>query len=117
MEPIRGMFVLHSDTNPDILRQSQGSLDQFSWYSSLYQYSRPLSDSERGDETELGPDGDIVSAMISTAVAPRLCKLLEAGALDPYSAKNIRRMIDFTEQVEASIGTESNKFQVMCYPY
>jgi len=50
--------------------------------------------------------------MISTAVAPRLCKMLEAGALDPYSARDIRRLIDLAEQVEASIGTDSNKFQV-----
>lgn len=52
--------------------------------------------------------------MISTAVAPGLCKVLEAGALDPYSAKNVQRVIDLAEQVEASIGTDSNKFQVLC---
>lgn len=52
--------------------------------------------------------------MVSTAVAPRLCKMLEAGALDPYSADDVRRMIDLAEQVEASIGTDSNKFQVLC---
>ena len=50
--------------------------------------------------------------MISTAVAPRVCKMLEAGALDPYSARDARRMIDLAEQVEASIGTDGNKFQV-----
>lgn len=54
--------------------------------------------------------------MISTAVAPRLCKMLEAGALDPYSARDVRRMIDLAEQVEASIGTDSSKFQVCATP-
>lgn len=97
--------------------QSQKSLDQFSWYSSLYQYSRPRGEDEKGDETELGPDGDIVSAMISTAVVPRLCKIVEAGALDPYSAKDVRRMVDLAEEVEASVGTESNKFEVLCRSY
>ncbi|KAF8551693.1 GCFC-domain-containing protein [Imleria badia] len=89
------------------------SLDQFAWYSSLYQYSRPPDQGENTDEPELGPDGDIVSAMISTAVTPRLCKMLEVGALDPYSAMDIRRMIDLAEQVEASVGTDSNKFQMI----
>ncbi|KAF8442882.1 nineteen complex-related protein 2-domain-containing protein, partial [Boletus edulis BED1] len=94
--------------------ESQESLNHFSWYSSLYRYSRPpLERSENSDEPELGPDGDIVSAMISTAVAPRLCKMLEAGALDPYSARDVRRMIDLAEQVEASIGMDSNKFQMI----
>lgn len=55
--------------------------------------------------------------MISTAVAPRLCKMLQVGALDPYSARGVRRMIDLAEQVEASVGTDSNKFQVLCCDY
>ena len=33
-------------------------------------------------DTELGPDGDLVSAMISTAVIPRICKMIEGGAFD-----------------------------------
>lgn len=101
-----------SSMGPDTLRQSQ-SLDQFSWYTSLYQYSRPPNGSEKDDEPELGPDGDIVSAMISTAIVPRLCKMLEAGALDPYSASNVQRWMDLADQVEASIGMDSNKFQVL----
>ncbi|KAG8214632.1 nineteen complex-related protein 2-domain-containing protein [Butyriboletus roseoflavus] len=93
--------------------ESQRSLDQFPWYSSLYQYSRPVGGSEKIDEPELGPDGDIVSAMVSAAAVPRLCKMVEAGALDPYSARDVRRMIDLAEQVEASIGTDCNKFQMI----
>lgn len=54
--------------------------------------------------------------MISTAVAPRFCKTLEAGAFDAYSARNVRRLIDLAEQIEASIGTDSNKYQVLCCP-
>ncbi|KAH0832088.1 GCFC-domain-containing protein [Lanmaoa asiatica] len=93
--------------------ESQGSLDQFSWYSSLYQYSRPPGGNEMSDEQELGPDGDLVSAMISTAITPHVCKILEAGALDPLSTRDVRRMIDLAEQVEASIGMDSNKFQMI----
>jgi len=88
----------------------QKNLDEFAWYSSLYEYSRPHSGT---DESELGPDGDLVSAMISTAVVPRICKMLEAGAFDPYSGKDIRRMIDLAEQVEASVGADNNKFQML----
>ncbi|KIK91590.1 hypothetical protein PAXRUDRAFT_149172 [Paxillus rubicundulus Ve08.2h10] len=89
------------------------NLDEFAWYSSLYEYSRPHNGTGDTDESELGPDGDLVSAMISTAVVPRICKMLEAGAFDPYSGKDIRRMIDLAEQVEASVGTDNNKFQML----
>ena len=91
------------------------SLDGFNWYSALHEYSRPSV--ENDEESELGPDGDLVSAMISTAVVPRLCKVVEGGAFDPYSNKNLRRMVDLAEQVEASVEKDSQKFQVRIPPY
>ena len=89
-------------------------MDSFRWYAALYKYSRPVSDAdaEDEDEPELGPDGDLVSAMISTALIPRFCRLIESGALDPYSATDIRRLVDLTEQVEASVERQSLKFEV-----
>ena len=89
-------------------------MDNFSWYQSLYEYSRPRqAEEDEGDaEAELGSDGDLVSAMISTAVIPRICKLLESGALDPYSSKDIRTLIDLVEQIELSVGREEQKFLV-----
>lgn len=63
-------------------------------------------------EAELGPDGDLVSAMISTAVIPRICKILEKGGLDPYSAKDVRRLIDLCEEIEVSVPKEHLKFEV-----
>jgi hypothetical protein len=92
-------------------------LDSFDFYSALYSYSRPPPSSqstsmEEDEEPELGPDGDLVSAMISTAVIPRLCKLIEGGGFDPYSAKHVRRMVDLAEQVEASVARDNLKFHV-----
>jgi GC-rich sequence DNA-binding factor len=57
----------------------------------------------------------LVSAIISTAVVPLICKLVEAGAFDPYSAVDARNMINLAEQVEASIGQDNHKFQVTGY--
>lgn len=88
------------------------SLDGFKWYSSLHDYSRPRLDEEDDDEPELGPDGDLVSAMISTAIVPKLCKIIEGGAFDAYSAKSLRNVLDLAEQVEASIERSNQKFQV-----
>ena len=89
------------------------SLDTFSWYKSLYEYSRPSRlDSQDDAEPEMGPDGDLVSAMISTAIVPRVCKLIEGGALDPYSAKDVRTIVDLAEQIESSIERDNLKFQV-----
>ena len=86
------------------------TLDGFKWYSSLYEYSRPsVEDNE--DDPELGPDGDLVSAMISTAIVPRFCKIVEGG-FDAYSSKSLQKVIDIVEQVEASVDRDNQKFQV-----
>lgn len=68
--------------------------------------------SDDDGEPELGPDGDLVSAMISTAIIPRVCKLLEGGALDPYSSKGVRTIVDLAEQIEVSTEKDGLKFQV-----
>ncbi|KAL5524572.1 hypothetical protein ACEPAF_9712 [Sanghuangporus sanghuang] len=86
-------------------------LDSFTWFSALYDYSRPVgangSPEEDGDNAEpsLGPDGDLASAMLSTIV-PRLCKIIRGGAFDPYSSEHVRAIIDLAEQVEASASHE-----------
>ncbi len=80
-------------------------MDSFAWYKGLYEYSRP-------DGEELGSDGDLVSSMITTAIIPRICKILEGGALDVYSEKHVKRMVDFTEEVEASVEPNNVKIQV-----
>ncbi|KAJ6584175.1 nineteen complex-related protein 2-domain-containing protein [Mycena vulgaris] len=82
------------------------SLDSFKWYQGLYQYSRPSGD-------ELGPDGDLVASMVSTAIIPRICKLLEGGAFDAYSDASVRRIVDLSEEVEASVEPGNAKFLVL----
>ncbi|XP_006462556.1 hypothetical protein AGABI2DRAFT_179259 [Agaricus bisporus var. bisporus H97] len=84
------------------------SLDTFKWYKGLHEYSRPRS--KYGDE-ELGPDGDLVASMISTAVIPRICKIIEGGGLNAYSGRHIRRIIDFIEEIEASVEENNVKLQ------
>ncbi|CAL1712429.1 unnamed protein product [Somion occarium] len=90
------------------------TLDTFTWYQSLHDYSRPgREEDDMESEAELGPDGDLVSAMISTAVIPRICKILEKGGLDPYSAKDVRRLIDLCEEIEVSVPKEHLKFELL----
>ncbi|THH30125.1 hypothetical protein EUX98_g4055 [Antrodiella citrinella] len=91
------------------------TLDTFNWYTSLHDYSRPRQseDDEDGMEPDLGPDGDLVSSMITTAVIPRVCKILQGGSFDPYSAKHIRRLIDMAEEIEVSVGKENQKFEMI----
>lgn len=62
-------------------------------------------------ERALGSDGDLVASMISTSVIPRVCKLIEGGALDVYSEGHIRRIINLAEEVEASIEGENARYQ------
>lgn len=65
----------------------------FKWYKGLYDYSRPGVD-KIAEERELGPDGDLVTSMISTAVIPIIRNVIDNGALDVYSQHDIRRIID-----------------------
>ena len=110
-------FVKKRRVDSFISPQNPRSLDSFSWFESLYSYSRPRPSKRSSDEDEdedeeppLGPDGDLVSAMLSTVVVPRLCKVIQGGAFDPYSDKHVNRMVDLAEQVEASVGRE--KYEV-----
>jgi len=86
--------------------EDQRVLDSFTWFGALYKYSRPRSGDAMDDDDALGPDGDLVSAMISTAVVPRLYKIIRGGGCDVYSAKHIRSLVDIAEQVEASATRE-----------
>ncbi|OCH90931.1 hypothetical protein OBBRIDRAFT_563603 [Obba rivulosa] len=88
------------------------NLDNFAWYHSLYQYSHPQGEDTEG-EPEQDSNGDLVSAMISSAVIPRLCKLLEGGGFDAYSARDVRKLIDLVEQIEASVEKNSLKFELL----
>ena len=52
--------------------------------------------------------------MISTAVIPRLAKVIQGGSMDAYSLRHIRRVIDLAEEVQASVDEEgANKLQVL----
>uniref|UniRef100_A0A8H8CMD7 GC-rich sequence DNA-binding factor n=1 Tax=Psilocybe cubensis TaxID=181762 RepID=A0A8H8CMD7_PSICU len=85
------------------------SLHDFKWYKGLYEYCRPGEGVI--EERALGPDGDLVSSMISSAIIPLICKVVDNGGLDVYSSKHTRRIIDLAEEIEASIGTQGVKFQ------
>lgn len=61
---------------------------------------------------ELGPDGDLVASMVSTAVIPRLVAVLASGAFDVYSGRHIRRVVDLVEEVEASVEEGNAKLHV-----
>ncbi|KAI5896867.1 uncharacterized protein SCHCODRAFT_02491843 [Schizophyllum commune H4-8] len=91
--------------------ENSRSLDAFKWYKGLYEYARPGEGEV--ESRDLGPDGDLVSSMITTAVIPRLAKVLEGGAFDAYSEKHVRRVIDLAEEVEASIEPDSIKLQIL----
>ncbi|CEL62527.1 GC-rich sequence DNA-binding factor 2 OS=Homo sapiens GN=GCFC2 PE=1 SV=2 [Rhizoctonia solani AG-1 IB] len=75
------------------------TLDSFRWYKSLHEFS--------GENPE--PDQDLVLSMTATAIIPRLSKLVQAGALDPYSAKHVKRLRDVVEQIEAIVLDDSAK--------
>ncbi|KAG9112439.1 hypothetical protein FRC07_007915, partial [Ceratobasidium sp. 392] len=83
------------------------SLDEFRWYSSLHDFSRPTN--EAGESTEPTPDEDLVLSIVATAVIPRVAKLIQGGALDPYNSKHIRRLKDLAEQIEATVEADTTK--------
>ncbi|KAF8631700.1 hypothetical protein AX15_002248 [Amanita polypyramis BW_CC] len=91
--------------------ESSRSLDSFKWYKTIYEYTRPGSPDV--EERELGPDGDLVASMISSAIIPRLRKLIEGGALDVYSTRHIRRMVHLAEELDASVEEGNAKLQML----
>ena len=90
-------------------------MHSFKWYQGLYAYSRPGQEEIVVEERELGPDGDLVASMISTAVIPMICKVIDGGALDVYSLEHIKRIIDLSEEIEASLEAGNVKFQVSSF--
>jgi len=57
--------------------------------------------------------GDLASSMVSTAIVPRLCKIVEGGGFNPYSMEDVRTVTDLVEQVEIAVRDTANlKFQV-----
>jgi GC-rich sequence DNA-binding factor len=90
--------------------QDSENLNSFAWYSALQGYSRHRRDDTPGSKASASED--LVSSMISTAIIPRLCKMIAGGAFDSYSAKHVRRIVDVTTQVQDSVGAENVKLQV-----
>ena len=103
--------LLTRKTKLTIALQDQRNLHDFKWYKGLYEYCRP-GEGTAVEDRELGPDGDLVASMISTAVIPMICKVIEGGALDVYSQRHIVRMVDLAEEIEASLDAGNIKFQV-----
>ncbi|WVR08253.1 hypothetical protein IAU60_005300 [Kwoniella sp. DSM 27419] len=97
---------------------STTTLDSFKWFHSLHHYSHPPisraqpedDDMDMDEEPPLGPDGDLVASMVSSAVVPFLVKSLEAGAYDPYSARQTRRAVDLADVVGDLTGKDSRKY-------
>ena len=67
--------------------------------------------------TMSGAEGDLASSMVSTAIVPRLCKIVEGGGFNPYSMRDVRTATDLVEQVEIAVRDTANlKFQVRTQP-
>lgn len=65
------------------------------------------------DDSIPSAGGDLASSMVSTAIVPRLCKIIEGGGFNPYSMKDVRTVTDLVEQVEIAVRDTANlKFQV-----
>jgi GC-rich sequence DNA-binding factor len=65
------------------------------------------------DNTVPSAEGDLASSMVSTAIVPRLCKIIETGGFNPYSMRDVRTATDLVEQVEVAVRDTANlKFQV-----
>lgn len=56
--------------------------------------------------------GDLATSMITTAVIPRIAKVIESGGFDPWSAKHVRRAAELAEELEMSMSKMDLKFQV-----
>ncbi len=96
--------------------QHSTTLDSFAWYHGLHDYSRvqqdPRHEDHDMDEPEMGPDGDLVPPMVSSAVIPIVIKAFESGAYDVYSGLQTRRVVDLVDMVASHTGRDNAKFRV-----
>lgn len=65
------------------------------------------------DEPRLGPDGDLVPAMVSSAVTVLITKCVEVGGYDLYSAGQARRLTDLVDMVGEYTGKENSKYKAI----
>ncbi|KAJ7583627.1 nineteen complex-related protein 2-domain-containing protein [Mycena floridula] len=76
----------------DCIRDSQ-PLDSFHWYKGIFEYD------EQGES--------LVAALLSTAVVPRLVKVVEEG-LDVYLEVEVKKVVELVEEVEAGMNENSS---------
>lgn len=69
-------------------------------------------DIDDDEEAELGSDGDLVAAIVSSSVTPLVVKALESGSYDPYSIKQTRKAVDLADVISELTGRDSVKFKV-----
>jgi GC-rich sequence DNA-binding factor len=50
--------------------------------------------------------------MVATMFCPRLCAFIENGALNPYSTKQTRRLVEICEEVEVYVPRDDIKYKV-----
>jgi GC-rich sequence DNA-binding factor len=64
------------------------------------------------EDPPVGPDGDLVSDMVSKAIIPLLVKAFDAGVYDPYSSAQTRRAVDLADMVAHLTGKDGRKLTV-----
>ncbi|VDB84202.1 unnamed protein product [Peniophora sp. CBMAI 1063] len=89
---------------------SSKGLDDFKWYAQLHEYSQ--AGASPSDESENVDGGDLATSMITTAVIPRIAKVIENGGFDPWSARHVRRAAELAEELEMSMSKMDLKFQM-----
>lgn len=62
-------------------------------------------------EAELGPEGDLVAAMVSSVVTRTITRAIEAGAYDLYSLRQTRILVDLADMIAEYAGKENSKFR------
>lgn len=62
-------------------------------------------------EAELGPEGDLVAAMVSSVVTRNITRAIEAGAYDLYSLRQTRILVDLADMIAEYAGKENSKFR------
>ncbi|KAG8809424.1 hypothetical protein FRC17_003451 [Serendipita sp. 399] len=82
-------------------------LDEFQWYSQLYERAHPDPDTEAD---ELRPEEDLPGNMCRTMLIPRFNALISGGGFDPYSRHQLSHAVDIVEQIEASLGDEGDRY-------
>ncbi|GAA6020925.1 hypothetical protein JCM11491_000069 [Sporobolomyces phaffii] len=95
------------------LGQTRSDLSQYTWHQALSAYGHGAGDDQGEDDDDRDPvdeSTEVVNAMVTSVVIPRLCALARA-AYDPLSSRQTVAALKWVDEISYCVERDSPKFE------